>query len=84
MMDKILVEISVPAMNTSYDVFIPPVSPMYEVLELIKRAVNILAGGQYNAMGTSVLCFASTGSIVNINLSVHELGLRNGSKLMLI
>ena len=83
-MDKILVEIRVPAMNTSYDVFVPPVSPMYQVLELVKRVVDALADGQYNAMTNSVLCFASSGSIVNINLSVYELGLRNGSKLMLI
>lgn len=83
-MDKILIEVRVPAMNTSYDVFVPQISPMYEVLELVKRAINTLAGGQYSATATSVLCFARTGSIVNINLSVHELGLRNGSKLMLI
>lgn len=83
-MDKLLVQINVPAMNANYDVFIPKTSPMYEVQELVKKAINTLSKGQYIAEENSALCFADTGSIVNINLSVQALGLHNGSKLILI
>ena len=35
-MDKVLVEVYVPVLDRSYDIFIPLRSPMFEVLELIK------------------------------------------------
>lgn len=36
-MEKVLVEIFVPALDRPFDIFIPLQSPMYEVLELIKK-----------------------------------------------
>lgn len=39
-MDKVLVEVFVPVLDHSFDVFIPLQSPMYEVLELIKRQLS--------------------------------------------
>lgn len=83
-MEKILIQVRVPAINESYDMFIPRSLLVFEVLELMKKVVNILSKGRYEAGEGGVLCFADTGSIVNINLSVAELGIQNGSKLMLI
>lgn len=83
-MDKVLIEIHIPAVKVSYDVFVPRSLPMYEVKQLIEKAVNSLSRGQYIAEESSVLCFSGSGSIVNINLSVDELGIHNGSKLILI
>ena len=83
-MDKILVSVNVPALNESYDIFIPPDSPMHEVQELIKKAVSSLSHGQFLAATDTILCFGNSGAIVNINLSVWELGIRNGSRLILI
>lgn len=83
-MDKILVSVRVPAMDETYDMFLPPSSPMYEVQELIKKAVTALSHGQYMAGSDSILCFGNSGGIININLSVRELDIRNGSRLILI
>jgi len=83
-MEKILVEIYVPVLNTSYDVFIPQRLPMYEVLELIKKAVFEMSEGRFVSNNSTAICNKSDGTILNINLSVCELGLKNGSKLMLI
>lgn len=83
-MDKILISVKVPAMDESYDIFIPPESPMYEVKDLIQKAVNSLSHSQYIAGKNSILCFGNSGGIININLSVRELGIRNGSQLILI
>ena len=83
-MDKVLVEVFVPAINHSFDIFIPLQSPMYEVLELIKRAVTDMSDGRFIADNNTALCHRETGTIVNINLSVYELEICNGSKLMLI
>lgn len=83
-MDKLLVEVFVPALSTSYDIFIPEQLPMYEVLELIKKAVCELSAGLFISNACTVICHREDGSILNINLSVKELSIHNGSKLMLI
>lgn len=83
-MEKILINLFVPALNTSYDIFIPPQSPMYEVLDLIKKAVIELSDGRFVANRDTAICQRVDGEILNINLSVYELGIRNGSRLMLI
>ena len=83
-MDKVLVEVYVPVLDRSYDIFIPLRSPMFEVLELIKKAVKEMSDGRFIANENTAICHRENGTIININLSVHELEIRNGSKLMLI
>lgn len=83
-MEKILVEIFVPAANRSFDVFIPQTSKMSEIVSLVAKALGDLSSGRYKPDTTAILCDAETGYIFNINLSVYELEIKNGSKLMLI
>ncbi len=83
-MEKVLVEIFVPVLDRSFDVFIPLQSPMYEVLELIKKAISEMSDGRFIANQNTTICHREDGSILNINLSVYELEIRNGSKLMLV
>lgn len=84
MNNKALVEISVPASGDVFDVYIPLESKMSEVLRLVAGALSDLTGGRYKATSDAVLCDADTGIIFNINMEVAELGIRNGSHLMLI
>lgn len=83
-MNKVLVEVYVPVLEQSFDMFIPTHSPMYEVLELIKKAITVLSDSHFVANQNTVICHREDGTIININLSVYELEIRNGSKLMLI
>ena len=83
-MEKVLVEVYVPGLERSFDVFIPVQSPMYEVLELIKKAVREMSDGRFVVNENTTLCHRENGTIININLSVYELRIKNGSKLMLI
>lgn len=83
-MDKVLVEVYVPVLDRSFDIFIPLSSPMFEVLELIKKAVKEMSDGRFIANENTAICHRENGTIININLSVYELEIRNGSKLMLI
>lgn len=83
-MEKILVEVFVPVLENSYDIFIPVQSMMYDILDLIKKALTEMSGGRFKANEDTVICSRENGAILNINLSVVELELKNGSKLMLI
>lgn len=85
-MDKLLVEIFVPAANQTFDVFIPKQNRIYEVAELLTSAFGELSAvaAPLAGMEKMVLCDRESGSLLNINLSIEELGLVNGSKLMLL
>lgn len=83
-MKKVLVEVFVPVINAKYDVFIPNTSQMSEVLELLKKAVTDLSEGRFVATDETAVCYRENGSIINVNMTVYELGIHNGSKLMLI
>ncbi len=82
--DKVLVEIFVPAAMEKYDVYIPLRSKMSEVLQLVSKALTELSNGKYTAADKAVLCDAKSGIIFNVNMVVAELGIKNGSQLMLI
>lgn len=83
-MDKVLIEVFIPVVNKSYDVFIPLASQMSEVLELFKKAVFDLTDEHFIPTNETTLCYRENGAIININMTVYELGICNGSKLMLI
>ena len=83
-MNKVLVNVYIPVLNQAYDIFIPPQSQLYEVTELIKKAVYELSEGQFIPTGDTVLAQKTTGQILDINRTVFELSIGNGTKLMLI
>ena len=83
-MKKVLVEVFVPVIDARYDVFIPSTSQVSEILELLKKAVAELSGGRFASSGETALCYRESGAIINVNMTVCELGIHNGSKLMLI
>lgn len=81
---KALVEISVPAAGQKFDVYIPLESKMSEVVKMVSSALSDLSDGKYKATDEAILCDAETGIIFNINMEVAELGIKTGSRLMLI
>lgn len=83
-MNKILVEVFLPASGEVYDVRLPLDSQLGEVAMLIMKQLEGLSKGRFIANSTTVLCDASSGEILDINKFVAELGIKNGSKLMLI
>ena len=83
-MNKVLVEIMLPAADRIFDVYIPLDSNMGEVLQMVNMALSDLSEGKYQARKDAILCDAETGIIYNINLEVAELEIKNGSRLLLI
>lgn len=83
-MNKALVEINVPAAAQKFDVFIPLDSKMSDVVKMVATALSDLSEGKYKATEDAILCDADTGMIFNVNIEVAELGIKNGSRLMLI
>lgn len=83
-MSKVLVEVILPAADRKFDVYIPLESKLSEVKTLVTGVLNDLADSKFKGDESTILCDAENGIIYNINMVVAELGIRNGSKLMLI
>ena len=83
-MNKILVNVYVPILNRSYDIFIPSGSQIFEVTGLMKRAIYELSEGQFMPSADTLLAFRKTGEILDHNRTATELSIGNGAKLMLI
>lgn len=83
-MSKILVRVAVPAADKQRDVFIPYESRMHEVTELVKVVFSDETAHSFAPVADTVLCDAATGAMCDVNKTAEELGLRNGSRLLLI
>lgn len=83
-MDKILVEVYLPAAGSSFDVIVPCDLRLFEAIMMLSKILSELCQGYFISSEDTVMCDKESGAILNINMSVGELGLCNGSKLMLI
>jgi hypothetical protein len=83
-MDKILVEVYLPAASRSFQIYIPVNAKLHEVLILLAATLTELSEGYFSSSEDTVICDRTSGTIFNINMSAAELGLYNGSKLMII
>jgi hypothetical protein len=83
-MNKVIVSVYVPILNKTFDIFIPTQSQLFEVTELVKRAVSELSEGQFIPSRETVMSLKASGEILDANSTISELGIGNGTKLMLI
>lgn len=83
-MNKIVVEVQVPAINKVYDARIPRDIQVWEVTKLISQMIATLEPGMYSMENQAVLCDCETGSVLDINKLVDDAGLVNGSRVVLM
>lgn len=83
-MDKILIDVLVPAANRSFEIYIPLDLKFYEITLLVSKIISELSNGLFISNDDSILCERAIGDILNINMSARELKLKNGAKLMLL
>lgn len=83
-MNKILVEVFFPSLGCSYDIYIPDRVRLYQVSDMIERAIARTTHGRYSVCGDAVLCDRDTGLIYDANKTAEEVMLHSGSRLMMI
>ena len=83
-MERMLVEVYIPAIEESYDIFVPQNCMVYELLILISETISNLSSQRYVYNKDSMLCYRSNGAIMDINATAEEAGIINGLQLMLI
>lgn len=82
--NKILVELSVPSIEKSYDIFIPINKKVGTAKNLIEEALVDLTGNAYEIKEDTNIYSQETGEIYNVNTSIKDTNLKNGSRIILI
>lgn len=83
-MNKLQIEVYLPAALRNFDVQVPADMKLAQITQLVADALSQISNSLYSADGEPLLCDRDSGEILNINMTAWELGLRNGSRLMLI
>ena len=84
MNNKVLVEVIVPLLEQKYQVYIPINKRISEVIKLIEKALIEMTSGYYPNKESSVIIDAESGNVFDINITVKESKMINGSKIILI
>lgn len=84
MNNKILIELEIPLIEKRYDLFIPINKKIGTVKNLIENALVELTDSAYVTKDDSNFYSKETGEIFDVNKTVRDTNLRNGSRIILI
>lgn len=83
-MDKVIVKLYVPIIEKQYDIKIPINRKIYNVVELLSKAIYELNDGNYRLDIPHYLYDKASAEQYNMNLIVAETNIRNGKEIILI
>lgn len=83
MKNKVLVQLVVPDIEESYDIYIPINRKIGNVIALLSKAISELTNGTYSINKKTQLYNAETGENYLIDTIVLDTNIRNGTKLIL-
>ena len=85
MNNKILIEFIVPLLEENFEIYIPVNKRISTVIKLIEKSLNEITNGYYPTQKeNSVIIDEESGSVFDVNLTVKESKMINGSKIILI
>ena len=84
MKNKINISLVVPSLGDTYNMFIPVNKSVGEIIKLLNQAINELTDGEFPIKNDLSLIDLLTGTIYNIEYSVKDNKIKNGSRLALI
>lgn len=82
--NKILIELEVPLIEKKYDLFIPISRKIGTVKTLIEKALLELTDNEYEINEATNLYSKDTGNIYDVNQTVKDTDLKNGSRVILL
>ena len=82
--NKILVELDIPLIEKSYDLYIPINRTIGTDKRLIEKALVEITEGAYSPRQDTKFFSKETGQVYDINKKVRETDLKNGSRIILI
>lgn len=84
MKNKILVEVEVPMIEKTYDLYIPVNKKVGTIKRLIEEGLSEITNNSYKPSETTNFFSKETGMIYDVNQNVRDTDLKNGSRIILI
>ena len=82
--NKILIELEIPLIEVKYDMFIPINKKIGTIKSLIENSLVELTDNAYSPRADSNLYSKETGEIYDVNKTIRDTDLKNGSRIILI
>ena len=82
--NKILIELEIPLIERKYDLFIPINKKVGTIKKLIEEALTELTDNAYIVSEDTNLYSKEDGSIYDVNKTVRDTDLKNGSRVILL
>lgn len=82
-MEKVLIDLFVPAIEVHFDVFIPTFLHINTIIELLGKAIENMSNGEYVSSGQELLCSVDRQQVLNFELTLRDYDVKNGESLML-
>ena len=82
--NKVLVNLFVPEISMSYDVYLPVNKKMGNIIILLNRAISEISDGRYMVNANNMLYNIETKVAYNPDVLLANTDIRNGTKLLLI
>ncbi len=82
--NKILIELEIPLIEKTYDLYIPINKTIGTIKQLIEEALIELTENAYIIKDDTNFYSKETGEIYDVNKIVRETNLQNGSRIILI
>lgn len=84
MNNKILIEIEIPSIEKKYDVFIPINKKVGTIKKLLEQALIELSDRAYQITEDSNFYSKENGEMYNVNHTIRDTNLKNGSRIIFI
>ena len=82
MKNKVLVELVVPTIETSFDVYLPINKRIGNIITLLNKTVSELSEGCYEGTSSTALYNRETSQKYEINTLLYNTDIRNGTTLI--
>ena len=84
MNNKILVELQIPLIEKQFDLFIPINKKIGTIKNLVEQALVELTDNAYSPKEESNFYSKETGDIYDVNKTIRDTDLKNGSRVILL
>lgn len=82
--NKILIELEIPLLEKSYDLYIPINKKVGTVKKLIESSLVDLTNNIYEVRQDTNLYSKETGQVYDVNQTIRDTDLKNGSRIILL
>lgn len=84
MKNKILLEVEVPMLEKTYDLYIPVNKKVGTIKNLIEEALADITNNAYTPSESTNFYSKESGMIYDVNQSIRDTNIKNGSRVILI